>query len=109
MRKHTTKQEILLLTNSSFTQMELCEKGLSSDYTRSATPGEKLEEACWNGLLPELLQGVPVKSDDNEKMFLWKTHVGDTFLCIELSKTPIPMDSFYSLDPYLFLPIKNYN
>jgi hypothetical protein len=82
---------------------------LATDYARSATSGEKLEEACWNGLLPELLRSVPVNNNDNEKMFLWKTHVGDMFLCIELSKTPDPVDGFYSLDPYLFLPLKNYN
>lgn len=109
MEKINTKQEILLLTTSSFTQSELCEKDISSANAHTATPGEKLEEACWNGLLTELLRGVLVSSKKDEKIFLWKTHVADMFLCIELSKAPYPVDCFHSLDPYLFLPVKNYN
>lgn len=110
MENINTKQEILLLTNSSFAQRELCENGFFAGNTGAVTSHEeKLEEACWNGLLEEWLNDALVSKRDDEKIFLWKIHIADMFLCVELSKAPYPVSCFHSLDPYLFLPLKNNN
>ncbi|MDP4261405.1 MAG: hypothetical protein Q8941_02630 [Bacteroidota bacterium] len=107
MSKDNTKQEILLVTASSFMQRDLCENGFSK--SKPASPGEKLEEACWNGLWGDWLKGTISDGMNRERLFLWKTHVADTFLYIQLSQKPATLNHMHSLDPYLFLPFKNIN
>lgn len=110
MKQHTPKQEILLLTDSSFAQRDLCENDSVEDNAgKGLSPIERLEEACWNGLLDEFINNTPARSNNGNKLFLWKMHVADAFLCVELSRAPSAIDHFHSLDPYLFLSLKNYN
>jgi hypothetical protein len=107
MKAIETKREILLLTTSSFAQRELCENDFSENDTgREPTPVERLEEACWNGLLGDWIRGAPANMNNGEKLFLWKIHIAGAFLCIELSQTPSALNRVYSLDPYLFLPLR---
>ncbi len=49
----STQQEILLITGNRFAEREWAEK--IGDDKNKLTPTEQLEEACWNGLLPDLL------------------------------------------------------
>jgi len=110
MEKHSSKQEILLLTASSFARRESCVNDFSKDNNRkNLSPVERLEEACWNGLLTDFLEAAPPNRRNGEKLFLWKIHVAKVFLCIELSQTPSSADSIHSLDPYLFLSSRIYN
>lgn len=110
MEKNIATQEILLLTASSFAQRDLCDRDLFEDNSgERLNPEEKLEEACWNGFLDEFLSSSPANRENNSKLFLWKIHVADAFLCVELAQSPSTLDCYYSLDPYLFLTLKNYN
>jgi len=110
MEKNRPTQEILLLTASSFAQGELCDKDSFEDNSsKRLSPVEKLEEACWNGLLDEFLSNRRANGKNGNKVFLWKIHVADAFLCVELAQPPTAIDHYYSLDPYLFLSLKNYN
>ena len=110
MKQHIPKQEILLLTASSFAQRDLCGNDSFEDNAeKELNPIERLEEACWNGLLDEFINNTPVLNKTGNKLFLWKMHVADAFLCVELSGAPSAIDHFHSLDPYLFLSLKNYN
>ena len=52
MKTKTINQEILLMTTTTFACRDWCEKDVQSSKVLSA---EQLEEACWNGLLEELL------------------------------------------------------
>lgn len=108
MKKVNPGQEILLLTNSSFAQRELCIDD-SSVQNNSNLPVEKLEEACWNGLLNDWLPKTMQGDKRNKHLFLWKINVANKFLCIELAETPLAADHYYSLDPYLFLPSQHIN
>ena len=110
MEKNKPTQEILLSTASSFAQGELCDKDLSKDNPgKRLSPVEKLEEACWNGLLNEFLSNKRAIGKNGNQLFLWKIHVADAFLCVELAQSPPALDHYYSLDPYLFLSLKNYS
>ncbi len=110
MEKKKPTQEILLLTASSFAQGDLCDRNLFEDNSgKRLSPVEKLEEACWNGLLDEFLRSSRANGKNGNKVFLWKIHVADAFLCVELAQAPSSLDRYYSLDPYMFLEQKNYN
>ena len=109
MEKHTAVQEILLLTASSFAQKDLVDGDSFEDSGKRPGPVEKLEEACWNGLLDDFFRNTPSNSRNGNKLFLWKIHVADAFLCVELAQSPSAPDRFHSLDPYLFLPLKHHN
>lgn len=109
MNTYNTKQEILIATNSTFARRDLCENDFCSrNIYPDKSPAEKLEEACWNGMLDEWLP-VKVDAGNSDKIFLWKVYVMNALLCAELSKSPSSVDPFYSVNPYLFLSEKNRN
>ena len=97
------QQEILLLTGTTFSQRQLCENDAKDDRNH-LSESEKLEEACWAGLLDELLPEIIT----NKKLYIWQ--IGDTefSLQIELSEYPSTEKSF-SINPYYFLRTIGYN
>ncbi|MFI5129127.1 MAG: hypothetical protein ACHQFX_04020 [Chitinophagales bacterium] len=109
MTKNITGQEVLLNTVSSFAQRDLCKNDLSIGNNSSASQAEKLEEACWIGLLEDLLKRAIASNRTRQKLFLWKIRVADTFLYIQLSQPPSPLSQYHSLNPYIFLPLKYMN
>lgn len=56
MKARSTQQEILLLTGTKFSEREWAEKLVEDKNKLSAT--DKLEDACWNGLLDEMLPEI---------------------------------------------------
>ena len=76
MKTNSTQQEILLMTDTSFAQRPWCEK--ESD-NKSLTQQEKMEEACANGLMQELLPEL-FEEPENKKLYLWQIKPGFSFL-----------------------------
>jgi hypothetical protein len=103
MKTSTIQQEILLVTTSTFSNRELCEKG-NSGHKQSQSNIEQLEEACWNGLLDEWLPEIIAKPVDGKRLYLWHIRHGETFLQIELSELPLSVDKPFSIDTNFFLP-----
>ena len=103
MNTDILQQEILLLTATTFSQRQLCEKD-GKDARSHLSESEKLEEACWTGLLDELLPEIIT----NKKLCIWQ--IGDTefSLQIELSEYPSKEKQF-SINPYYFLGTLTYN
>ena len=97
MNTDILQQEILLLTGTSFSQRQLSETD-ARDANNSLSEGEKLEQACWNGLLDELLPEIIT----NRRLFLWKIGDSDFSLQIELSEYP-SREKTMSINPYYFL------
>lgn len=106
MEKIFTQQEVLLMTGSSFSTRQWAERTESA--RDSGTPEEKLEEACWNGLLKELLPEV-FGSENSRSMFLWKVRKSDSFLELELSESPMENDHATSIVPQYFLGTQSLN
>ncbi|CAN5479933.1 hypothetical protein BH10BAC2_BH10BAC2_22940 [soil metagenome] len=102
MEKNTTQQEILLIKGATFFRHQWCEK-IEPDNNKHLSAAEKLEEACWNGMLPELLPGLIEKSAEGKSLLLWQMRQGKSFLEIELCQIPASIDYYYSIDPYTFL------
>jgi hypothetical protein len=103
MKTNFTQQEILLITGTSFSSRQLCEKN-EQDKTQF-TEKEQLEEACWNGLLEEMLPEIYGKTDAGKKLYLWQIRKGLSFLEIELGELPGNKEKYFSIDPYTFLPM----
>jgi hypothetical protein len=103
MNTDILQQEILLLTGTTFSQRQLCENDPNKDRGYLSEI-EKLEEACWAGLLDELLPEIIT----NKKLCLWQ--IGDTefSLQIELSEYP-SREKPFSINPYYFLRTIGYN
>jgi len=105
--KNSTQQEVLLITGTTFTSGQLCKK----DETKpnQLSDNEQLTEACWNGLLQELIPEIFEKNTNETKLYLWQIREGNTFLELELGESPEEKDNYFSIDPYDFLEAENYN
>ena len=103
MKPDILQQEIMLLTGTTFSQRQLCENDIKDDSNR-LSESEKLEEACWTGLLDDLLPEIIT----NKKLCLWQ--IGDTefSLQIELSEYR-SSEKRSSINPYYFLRTMSYN
>ena len=101
MKTNSTQQEILLLTGTTFSKREWIEK--ISGKKNNLTEIEQLEEACWNGLLHELLPEIYAHPEGNNKLFLWQIKQGKSFIDLELGDVSEETDKELSIDPYSFL------
>ena len=101
MKTKSIQQEILLLTGSRFATKEWAEKNVQEKSKLSAT--EKLEEACWNGLLDEMLPGMIEKTAKGKQLFLHNIRECESFLEIDLSESSIEIEGKFSIDPYYFV------
>jgi len=108
MKTNSTQQEILLMTNTSFSQRQLCEKDVSED-NKHFTRIEQLEDACWNGLLDEMLPGTIEKSSNGKRLHLRQIRPAKSFLEIELCEYSLQVEQAFSIDPYAFLPTVFYS
>ena len=105
MKPQTIHQEVLIFTNTTLSQKVLCKKN-SSNKNSSAI--EELEEACWDGLLNELVPEI-VPSTLQPKMVIWGVHAGKFYLLIDLADSPGITESILSIDPHLLLSEINMN
>jgi hypothetical protein len=108
MKTHSTQQEILLMTGSKFAAREWAEKIVDPDSdgdSNKLSATEKLEEACWNGVLDEMLPEVVEKTREGKKLFLWHIRHCRSFLGIDLSESSPLIERESSIDPYFFLSL----
>ncbi|WP_153798304.1 hypothetical protein [Foetidibacter luteolus] len=100
-----TQQEILLMTDTSYSQQQWC-KNPPAGKKQSHAIADKLEEACWNGLLKEMLPGILDENANASKLFLWQMKLNECCLEIELGEYPAEIEFFYSITPKSFLKEK---
>ena len=107
MKQQHIHQELLVFTTTSLSRNVLSETN-GNDKNENGSPAEKLEQACWNGLLNEMFpEIIGSGSAQSPKMFIWEIYRGKSCLLIDLADTPGVIDSVLSIDPYLFLPELN--
>src|SRR3954465_15601868 len=97
MKTHPIRQEILLVTNSTFSNRKWCEKDSYSD--RHLSHRQQLEEACWNGLdglLPEIVE----KTRSGKRLLVWHIRRNESFLQIELCESPALIQKDRSINAY---------
>jgi len=103
MDTETIQQEILLLTGTTFSQRQLCDRDDKNDG-KDLPESEKLEKAIWDGLLDELLPEVV----SNKRLRLWQIWDTEFSLQIELSEYP-KKERRSSINPHYFLRTINHN
>jgi len=106
MEKNITQQEILLMTNTSFSKQQWCEK---IETGKPLSQLEQLEEACWNGLLYEMFPGVIETTDKGKRLFIWQVKHNSSSLEMELCECPYSIDPAFSIDPYTIIENECYN
>ncbi len=99
--KTTIQQEILLMTGTSFSSRQCLQKNEPDNCNLSEL--EILQEACCNGLLPQML---PEICGNNEKLFIWKINENKSCIEIELGEYPEITEKNFSIDPYAFIPLQ---
>ncbi len=104
MKTNSTHQEILLLTGTSFSSKEWSYK--DSDKKNNLTEKEQLEEACYNGMLEQMLPEVFTKLTAKNRMYLWDIKQGNSFIELELGEAPEEKENYFSIDPYSFLHLQ---
>ncbi len=102
MKTKSIQQEILLMTGTKFSARQWAEKNVEDNKHLSAT--DKLEDACWNGLLDEMLPELIQKTREGKSLFLWHIRHCKSFLEIELSESAPAIERHFSIDPYFFVP-----
>lgn len=94
------------MTNSSLSKRSFCER--NSIDGKQFSNVEKLEQACWNGMLDEFVPGL-VLHVEGKTLFLWEIQTAKSFLHIDLCDQIPDSDNVHSVDPYIFLNHVNYN
>ena len=97
------QQEVLLVTGTTFSQRQLCDRD-GKNENNNLPEGEKLEKALWDGMLDDLLPEIVT----NKKLHIWQIWDTEFSLQIELSEYPSKQKQF-SINPYYFLRTMNYN
>jgi hypothetical protein len=96
------QQEILIAYNSSFLSkiyFEKCNAGSSDIYIEL----EKIEEACWNGLLEEVLPEMFTMNTSHRPIYIWEIREYNSIMEIEMSEYPSCKDNYTCIDPYKFM------
>src|ERR1700741_4843753 len=104
MNADIIQQEILLLTSTTFSQKQFCERDNKND-SNNLSESEKLEKAIWDGLLDELLPEVIT----NRKLRIWQIWASESSLQIELGECPSRKMWSSSINPYYFLRMMTFN
>lgn len=102
MKEHTVQQEILLVTNTTFSKRQLCEMKPDNDK-RHLSNTEQLEKACWDGLLDELLPEIMERSTSGKSLFMFHIRNAKACLQIAMSESAVAPETQFSNDPSLFL------
>lgn len=108
MAKLTTQQEIILIQGTSFANRQYSEKAppINKNYL---TQHEKLKEACWNGMLKNIMPELFFMFTPDTKLYLWQMRECEKLLTLEMSEEPTPLDYYNSIDPYCFMEVQEYN
>ncbi len=101
MANESTQQEILLVTGSGFAQRPYAEKD-STENAKGLSQQDKFKEACWNGLLKDMLPEVFAINNSSEKIFLWQMRECKHVLALEMASGPCDINLNASIDPYCF-------
>ncbi|HXR84376.1 MAG TPA: hypothetical protein VN722_08720 [Hanamia sp.] len=92
------QQQILLFTGTHFSSRQ-CFQGRKPEQKFSEA--DELQEACWNGLLKEMLPEI--WEEDDKNLYLWQIKENKTSIDIEIGELPDEVDDFSSIDPYAFV------
>jgi hypothetical protein len=109
MAQQYTQVEVLLLTGTNFLAGNWIPKDDDPAEGRGLSDMEKLQEACWNGLLETMLPEVWIKPANDGILYLWDIKEAEAFLELVLGEFPLPVDKRLSITPHSFLAYQDFN
>jgi|SRR3954447_11163364 hypothetical protein len=101
MKDNSISREILFVTTTSFSKRQLCKTDMQ-DKRNDLAHEEQLEEACWNGLVDEMLPEI-MHFPFTQKLFVWQVEMRRCYLRIIMSIRPPVLEKQCTLDPFIFL------
>ena len=101
MPNNSTQQEVLLITSSGFANRQYFEKDNKESF-KNLSQEEKLKEACWNGMLKDILPEL-FFTTWHTKLYLWQMREAQNFIALEMAEAPTEIDHYSSIDPYCFM------
>ncbi len=102
MAKNYTQVEVLLMTGTHFLAGNWVPTN-DDPANRRLSDMEKLQDACWNGLLETMLPEVWIKPANDGILYLWDIKEGEACLELMLSEVPVPVDPRLSISPHSFM------
>jgi hypothetical protein len=107
MDSNCTRQEILLMINTSFSNRAWA-RITETEQDRKLSNKEQLMEACWNGLTPQMLPECFGNIYD-QIVSLWGITDANHFIDLEFGEFVQKKDIHHSVNPYAFLQVQGYN
>ena len=101
METKSTQQEILLNTDTQFAHRQWIDR--DTNESKNLNPIEKLDKACWDGLVKELIPELDITLQSDKKLWLWDVHETHSFLALDFYEFPGPKETAVSIDPHLFM------
>ena len=95
--------EVIILTGTSFSASQFSDKNEAASKP-GRSEKEILTEACWNGLLPEILPEICEQIPAGKKIYLWEIKEADAFIELEMGELQESTDRYFSINPYAFIP-----
>jgi len=108
MARKTSQQEVLLVISSGFASKQYSERE-GSESSKNQSQAEKFKDACWNGMLKEILPELFFRAGPETPLFLWQMRECKHVLALEMAEEPYDIDFQCSIDPYCFLELQGYN
>jgi hypothetical protein len=108
MAKLPTQQEIIIVNGTQFANRQYCEQH-NSNSNSYLSQHEKLKEACWNGMLKDMMPELFFKFTPDVKLFMWQMRECENVTTMEMSEEPSELDFYASIDPYCFMELQEYN
>ena len=94
------QQQILLCTGTHFSSRQ-CWQKLNPGKQHLYSEADRLQDACWNGMLKEML---PEVCNENDKdLYLWQIRENKYAIDIEIGQMPAEVEPQFSIDPYSFI------
>lgn len=109
MPNNSTQQEIILITGSKFANRQYSEKDFNTENAKNLSQEEKLREACWNGMLKDMLPELFFMMGADVKLFLWQMREAQHVLALQMAEQPVEVDYYSSIDPYCFMEKQGYS
>jgi len=101
MEPQIINQEVLLFTATGFYCRQFCKRNSEGDSDYSVV--EKIEKACWDGMLYEMLPELIRDFGSHTKSDIWNTTSGLNFLFINMDPCSVTEGKQTSINPYFFL------
>jgi hypothetical protein len=101
MKKNSTNQEILLLSNSSYFKRDWVE--LENKNDKQLSQKEILIRLCWNGMLKEMIPEILQTEPGKKPLTLWEINQSGNMLDLRFGDIDEEMNDEWSINPYVYL------